>query len=155
MRTLKLAWELLMDAADVFIIYDFLVRYFRYRAEGWRRYAGTLMMAGISFCSVAVISWMIPFEVLSTILDVIICSIFCICFLKGNIFEKVFISAFFMSVVILVAVTTALLFSCIRRADVYYIFAVLDPVRTVSYTHLDVYKRQVLYDSGDQRHVRL
>lgn len=126
---MKLAWELLMDAADVFIIYDFLVRYFGYRAEGWRRYAGTLMMAGISFCSVAVISWIVPFEVLSTILDVIICSIFCICFLKGNVFEKVFISAFFMSVVILVAVTTALLFSYIRRADVYYIFAVLDPVR--------------------------
>lgn len=129
---MKLAWKLWMDGADIFIIYYFLVKYFGYRTEGWSRYVGTLLMAGISFCSVAVISWMIPFKMLSIMLRTVISSIFCICFLKGSVFEKDFISTFFMALVVLIAVTTALLFNCIRRSDVFYIFSVLHSVRVAA-----------------------
>lgn len=37
---MKLAWELFINAVEVFLVYDFLVRYFGYRVQGTVKNAG-------------------------------------------------------------------------------------------------------------------
>ena len=84
---MRLAWELFINVIEVFIIYDFLVRYFGYRVTGAARYAGTILAAGTAFLIVSVISYAVPFEMLSTILTAGVNFIFCTLVLKGSIFE--------------------------------------------------------------------
>ena len=45
---MRLAWELTINAVEVWIIYDFLVRYFGYRASGAAKYAGTVLCVGMA-----------------------------------------------------------------------------------------------------------
>ena len=129
---MRLAWELTINAVEVWIIYDFLVRYFGYRASGAAKYAGTVLCVGMAFAVISAISYVVPFETISTILMVGISFVFCLCLLKGNIFEKAFISAFIMLVVMLIAVTTAFLFSYMRGTEIIFIFSVLDPIRMIA-----------------------
>lgn len=126
---MRLAWELLINAVEVFLIYDFLVRYFGYRAEGAAKYAGTILIAGAAFSVISVVSYAVPFEMFSTVAVAVINIIFCSCLLKGHIFEKVFISVFIMAAVNMIAVGTALVFSHIQSTEVFYLFARLDPIR--------------------------
>ena len=126
---MRLAWELLINAVEVFLIYDFLVRYFGYRAEGAAKYAGTILIAGAAFSVISAVSYAVPFEMFSTVAVAVINIIFCSCLLKGHIFEKVFISVFIMAAVNMIAVGTALVFSHIQSTEVFYLFARFDPVR--------------------------
>lgn len=126
---MRLAWELFINVIEVFIIYDFLVRYFGYRVTGAARYAGTILAAGTAFLIVSVISYAVPFEMLSTILTAGVNFIFCTLVLKGSIFEKAFISVFIMAVVNVIAVGTALIFSNIQNTEIIYIFARFDLMR--------------------------
>ena len=126
---MRLAWELLINAVEVFLIYDFLVRYFGYRAEGWRRYIGTFLAAGISFMIVSAISYMVAFEVISASLTVAVNFVFCLLVLKGGVFEKAFLSVFIMAVIILIAMVVPLLFSAVLHIEVWRINSVFGPVR--------------------------
>ncbi len=126
---MRLAWELLINAVEVFLIYDFLVRYFGYRIQGTVKYTGTVLIAGVSFAVISAVSYVVPFEMFSTVAVAVINVIFCICLLKGHIFEKIFISVFIMAAVNLIAVGTALLFSHIHSTEVSYLFVRFDPVR--------------------------
>ena len=129
---MKLAWELFINAIEVFLIYDFFVRYFGYRVQGTVKYVGAILFIGVSFAVISLVSYGAPFEMFSTIAMVIICIIFSVSLLKGHIFEKIFISVFIMAVVILIATGTALIFGHITSTDVLYIFARLDPVRMIA-----------------------
>lgn len=126
---MRLAWELLINAVEVFLIYDFLVRYFGYRVQGTVKYTVTVLIAGVSFAVISAVSYVVPFEMFSTVAVAVINVIFCICLLKGHIFEKIFISVFIMAAVNLIAVGTALLFSHIHSTEVSYLFVRFDPVR--------------------------
>lgn len=126
---MRLAWELLINAVEVFLIYDFLVRYFGYRAEGRRRYIGTFLAAGISFMIVSVISYMVAFEVISASLTAAVNFLFCLLVLKGGAFEKAFLSVFIMAVIILIAMVVPLLFSAVLHIEVWRINSVFGSVR--------------------------
>lgn len=146
---MKLMWELTINAVEVLIIYDFLVRYFGYRLEGFIRYAGTLFFSGMSFAVISALSYVVPFESASTILMVVLNFMFCACLLKGSVFEKAFISAFVMAAVAMIAVGTAFVFSIVRGTEVFLIFAVLDPVRMIAMAStkviLFIFTRLILY----------
>lgn len=120
---MRLAWELFINVIEVFIIYDFLVRYFGYRVTGAARYAGT------AFLIVSVISYAVTFEVISASLIAVTNYLFCLFLLKGNVFEKAFLSVFIMAVVILIASTVPLLFSAVLQEEAIQIYSVLSPVR--------------------------
>lgn len=126
---MRLAWELLINAVEVFLIYDFLVRYFGYRAEGRRRYIGTFLAAGISFMIVSVISYMVAFEVISASLTAAVNFLFCLLVLKGGAFGKAFLSVFIMAVIILIAMVVPLLFSAVLHIEVWRINSVFGSVR--------------------------
>lgn len=87
---MKLAWELFINAIEVFLIYDFLIRYFGYRVKDVKSYLVTALTVSASFITVSVISYIVTFEVISAVLMVFINFVFCLVVLKGNIFEKAF-----------------------------------------------------------------
>lgn len=129
---MRLAWELLINAVETWILYDFLVRYFGYRVTGTAKYVGTVLFVGITFTQVSVLSYIIAFETISAIISAGICFLFCVFLLKGNILEKAFVSVFITAIIILIAVMTAFVFSQIRGTEVFFIFSVLDPIRMIA-----------------------
>ena len=60
---MKLAWELFINAIEVFLIYDFLIRYFGYRVKDVKSYLVTALTVSASFITVSVISYIVTFEV--------------------------------------------------------------------------------------------
>lgn len=126
---MKLAWELFINAIEVFLIYDFLIRYFGYRVKDVKSYLVTALTVSASFITVSVISYIVTFEVISAVLMVFINFVFCLVVLKGNIFEKLFFSIFIMASIILIASVVPLSFGVVFYHNVWSLYSVFGPVR--------------------------
>ena len=126
---MKLAWELFINAIEVFLIYDFLIRYFGYRVKDVKSYLVTALTVSASFITVSVISYIVTFEVISAVLMVFINFVFCLVVLKGNIFEKAFFSIFIMASIILIASVVPLSFGVVFYHNVWSLYSVFGPVR--------------------------
>lgn len=126
---MRLGWELGVNIVEVAMVCDFLIRYFGYRRQGMVNYIGTALIGLTSFLIVSFFSWMVGFEIISTLLVVVVNFILCLWLLNGQILEKAFISAFIMALVSIVATATALLFSFVLKRDVFHIFTTFDPIR--------------------------
>ena len=127
---MKLIWELFINMLQVFILSDFLIRYFGFKnSVPAFRYGSAALFCVSDFAAISVLSSTAPFETASAAVTAVLMIIFSSAALKGDTFEKVFISVMTVSVAIVAASFTGFVFSIIRGSNTITIFSVLDPAR--------------------------
>ena len=87
-------FEMAVNAVEVTLILSFLVQYFGYKTETSAKYWGTALIWILSFCIVAFFSWTHLYENYASSLQILVNILFCVTLLRGNIFQKIFVSAF-------------------------------------------------------------
>ena len=127
---MRLIWELFVNMLQVFILSDFLIRYFGFKNSAPAfRYGSSVLFFVSDFAAISVLSSTAPFETASAAATAALMIIFSVAALKGSAFEKIFISLMAVSTAIITASFTGFVLSIIRGSDTVTIFSVLDPVR--------------------------
>lgn len=125
-------FEMAVNAVEVTLILSFLVQYFGYKTETSARYWGTALIWILSFCIVAFFSWTHLYENYASSLQILVNILFCVTLLRGNIFQKIFVSAFTMGLVAITATLTTLLVAKLSGNQVAFLLSHFSGIRVTS-----------------------
>ena len=125
-------FEMAVNAVEVTLILSFLVQYFGYKTETSAKYWGTALIWIISFCIVAFFSWTHLYENYASSLQILVNILFCVTLLRGNIFQKIFVSAFTMGLVAITATLTTLLVAKLSGNQVAFLLSHFSGIRVTS-----------------------
>ena len=125
-------FEMAVNAVDVTLILSFLVQYFGYKTETSAKYWGTALIWILSFCIVAFFSWTHLYENYASSLQILVNILFCVTLLRGNIFQKIFVSAFTMGLVAITATLTTLLVAKLSGNQVAFLLSHFSGIRVTS-----------------------
>lgn len=125
-------FEMAVNAVEVTLILSFLVQYFGYKTETSAKYWGTALIWILSFCIVAFFSWTHLYENYASSLQILVNILFCVTLLKGNIFQKIFVSAFTMGLVAITATLTTLLVAKLSGNQVAFLLSHFSGIRVTS-----------------------
>lgn len=125
-------FEMAVNAVDVTLILSFLVQYFGYKTETSAKYWGTALIWILSFCIVAFFSWTHLYENYASSLQILVNILFCVTLLRGNIFPKIFVSAFTMGLVAITATLTTLLVAKLSGNQVAFLLSHFSGIRVTS-----------------------
>ena len=125
-------FEMAVNAVEVTLILSFLVQYFGYKTETPAKYWGTALIWILSFCIVAFFSWTHSYENYASSLQILVNILFCVTLLRGNIFQKIFVSAFTMGLVAITATLTTLLVAKLSGNQVAFLLSHFSGIRVTS-----------------------
>ena len=125
-------FEMAVNAVEVTLILSFLVQYFGYKTETSAKYWGTALIWILSFCIVAFFSWTHLYENYASSLQILVNILFCVTLLRGNIFQKIFGSAFTMGLVAITATLTTLLVAKLSGNQVAFLLSHFSGIRVTS-----------------------
>lgn len=125
-------FEMAVNAVEVTLILSFLVQYFGYKTETSAKYWGTALIWILSFCIVAFFSWTHLYENYASSLQILVNILFCVTLLRGNIFQKIFVSAFTMGLVAITATLTTLLVAKLSGNQVAFLLSHFSGIRITS-----------------------
>ena len=125
-------FEMAVNAVEVTLILSFLVQYFGYKTETSAKYWGTALIWILSFCIVAFFSWTHLYENYASSLQILVNILFCVTRLRGNIFQKIFVSAFTMGLVAITATLTTLLVAKLSGNQVAFLLSHFSGIRVTS-----------------------
>ena len=125
-------FEMAVNAVEVTLILGFLVQYFGYKTETSAKYWGTALIWILSFCIVAFFSWTHLYENYASSLQILVNILFCVTLLRGNIFQKIFVSAFTMGLVAITATLTTLLVAKLSGNQVAFLLSHFSGIRVTS-----------------------
>ena len=125
-------FEMAVNAVEVTLILSFLVQYFGYKTETSAKYWGTALIWILSFCIVAFFSWTHLYENYASSLQILVNILFCVTLLRGNIFQKIFVSAFTMGLVAITATLTTLLVAKLCGNQVAFLLSHFSGIRVTS-----------------------
>ena len=125
-------FEMAVNAVEVTLILSFLVQYFGYKTETSAKYWGTALIWILSFCIVAFFSWTHLYENYASSLQILVNILFCVTLLRGNIFQKIFVSAFTMGLVASTATLTTLLVAKLSGNQVAFLLSHFSGIRVTS-----------------------
>lgn len=125
-------FEMAVNAVEVTLILSFLVQYFGYKTETSAKYWGTALIWILSFCIVAFFSWTHLYENYASSLQILVNTLFCVTLLRGNIFQKIFVSAFTMGLVAITATLTTLLVAKLSGNQVAFLLSHFSGIRVTS-----------------------
>lgn len=125
-------FEMAVNAVEVTLILSFLVQYFGYKTETSAKYWGTALIWILSFCIVAFFSWTHLYENYASSLQILVNILFCVTLLRGNIFQKIFVSAFTMGLVAITATLTTLLVAKLSGNQVAFLLSHFSGIRVTS-----------------------
>lgn len=125
-------FEMAVNAVEVTLILSFLVQYFGYKTETSAKYWGTALIWILSFCIVAFFSWTHLYENYASSLQILVNILFCVTLLRGNIFQKIFVSAFTMGLVAITAMLTTLLVAKLSGNQVAFLLSHFSGIRVTS-----------------------
>ena len=125
-------FEMAVNAVEVTLILSFLVQYFGYKTETPAKYWGTALIWILSFCIVAFFSWTHLYENYASSLQILVNILFCVTLLRGNIFQKIFVSAFTMGLVAITATLTTLLVAKLSGNQVAFLLSHFSGIRVTS-----------------------
>lgn len=125
-------FEVAVNAVEVTLILSFLVQYFGYKTETSAKYWGTALIWILSFCIVAFFSWTHLYENYASSLQILVNILFCVTLLRGNIFQKIFVSAFTMGLVAITATLTTLLVAKLSGNQVAFLLSHFSGIRVTS-----------------------
>ena len=125
-------FEMAVNAVDVTLILSFLVQYFGYKTETSAKYWGTALIWILSFCIVAFFSWTHLYENYASSLQILVNILFCVTLLRGNVFQKIFVSAFTMGLVAITATLTTLLVAKLSGNQVAFLLSHFSGIRVTS-----------------------
>lgn len=125
-------FEMAVNAVEVTLILSFLVQYFGYKTETSAKYWGTALIWIFSFCIVAFFSWTHLYENYASSLQILVNILFCVTLLRGNIFQKIFVSAFTMGLVAITATLTTLLVAKLSGNQVAFLLSHFSGIRVTS-----------------------
>ena len=86
----------------------------------------------LSFCIVAFFSWTHLYENYASSLQILVNILFCVTLLRGNIFQKIFVSAFTMGLVAITATLTTLLVAKLSGNQVAFLLSHFSGIRVTS-----------------------
>ena len=125
-------FETAVNALEAFLILEFLAQYFGFRNQTSIRYIGFFIFWIISTISITFFSWNQSFEVFSSLSQVILNIAFCMCLLNGNIWPKIFISAFTMGGVILITSFSTFFIGHLNQYEIEDILTRFNSVRVIA-----------------------
>lgn len=125
-------FETAINALEAFLILEFLAQYFGFRLRVPKRYIGFGIFWIISTFSITFFSWNASFEVFSSLSQVVLNIIFCLCLLNGNVWTKIFISAFTMGGVILITSFSTFFIGHLNQLDIEDILTQFGSVRIIA-----------------------
>lgn len=125
-------FEMAVNAVEVTLILSFLVQYFGYKTETSAKYWGTALIWILSFCIVAFFSWTHLYENYASSLQILVNILFCVTLLRGDIFQKIFVSAFTMGLVAITATLTTLLVAKLSGNQVAFLLSHFSGIRVTS-----------------------
>ena len=125
-------FEMAVNAVEVTLILSFLVQYFGYKTDTSAKYWGTALIWILSFCIVAFFSWTHLYENYASSLQILVNIPFCVTLLRGNIFQKIFVSAFTMGLVAITATLTTLLVAKLSGNQVAFLLSHFSGIRVTS-----------------------
>lgn len=125
-------FEMAVNAVEVTLILSFLVQYFGYKTETSAKYWGTALIWILSFCIVAFFSWTHLYENYASSLQILVNILFCVTLLRGNIFQKIFVSAFTMGLVAITATLTTLLVAKLSGNQMAFLLSHFSGIRVTS-----------------------
>ena len=126
-------FEMAVNAVDVTLILSFLVQYFGYKTETSAKYWGTALIWILSFCIVAFFSWTHLYENYASSLQILVNILFCVTLLRGgNLFQKIFVSAFTMGLIAITATLTTLLVAKLSGNQVAFLLSHFSGIRVTS-----------------------
>ena len=125
-------FEMAINAVEVTLILSFLVQYFGYRMACPAKYIWTALFGVLSFGSVAFFSWGQLYEGYASSIQILINIAFCCILLRGPILQKIFVSAFTMGLVAIIATFTALLVAKLSGNNVALLLSRFNSVRIIS-----------------------
>ena len=125
-------FEMAINAVEITLILSFLVQYFGYRMAGPAKYIWTALFGVLSFGSVAFFSWGQLYEGYASLVQILINIAFCCILLRGSILQKIFVSAFTMGLVAVIATFTALLVAKLSGNNVTLLLSRFNSVRIIS-----------------------
>ena len=125
-------FEMAVNAVEVTLILSVLVQYFGYKTETSAKYWGTALIWILSFCIVAFFSWTHLYENYASSLQILVNILFCVTLLRGNIFPKIFVSAFTMGLVAITATLTTLLVAKLSGNQVAFLLSHFSGIRVTS-----------------------
>lgn len=129
---MNFCFEMAVNAVEVTLILSFLVQYFGYKTETSAKYWGTALIWILSFCIVAFFSWTHLYENYASSLQILVNILFCVTLLRGNIFQKIFVSAFTMGLVAITATLTTLLVAKLSGNQVAFLLSHFSGIRVTS-----------------------
>lgn len=122
-------FETAVNTLEAFLILEFLTQYFGFRLQAPLRYIGFCAFWIASTFSITVFSWNESFEILSSLMQVLINIAFCMLCLKGNPSTKIFISAFSMVGIVLLSSFTAFFIGHVTQDEIGVIYTQFNLVR--------------------------
>ena len=125
-------FEMAINAVEVTLILSFLVQYFGYRMACPAKYIWTALFDVLSFGSVAFFSWGKLYEGYASLVQILINIAFCCILLRGSILQKIFVSAFTMGLVAVIATFTALFVAKLSGNNVTLLLSRFNSVRIIS-----------------------
>lgn len=126
-------FEMAVNAVEVTLILSFLVQYFGYKTETSAKYWGTALIWILSFCIVAFFSWTHLYENYASSLQILVNVLFCVTLLRGgNLFQKIFVSAFTMGLVAITATLTTLIVAKLSGNQVAFLLSHFSGIRVTS-----------------------
>jgi len=126
-------FEMAVNAVDVTLILSFLVQYFGYKTETSAKYWGTALIWILSFCIIAFFSWTHLYENYASSLQILVNIVFCVALLRGNnLFQKIFMSAFTMGLIVITATLTTLLVAKLSGNQVAFLLSHFSGIRVTS-----------------------
>ncbi|MFR4413989.1 MAG: hypothetical protein ACLT4C_01160 [Butyricicoccus sp.] len=124
-------FEMAINAVEVTLILSFLVQYFGYRMACPAKYIWTALFDVLSFGSVAFLLGKL-YEGYASLVQILINIAFCCILLRGSILQKIFVSAFTMGLVAVIATFTALLVAKLSGNNVTLLLSRFNSVRIIS-----------------------
>lgn len=125
-------FETAVNALEAFLILEFLTQYFGFRNRSPICYIGFFIFWIISTTAITFFSWNQSFEVFSSLSQVVLNIAFCMCLLKGNIWPKIFISAFTMGGVILITSFSTFFIGHLNQYEIEDILTRFNSVRVIA-----------------------
>ena len=125
-------FEMAINILEVTLILSFLVQYFGYRIKYPTKYIWTIIIGLVSFCNIAFFSWNNLYESYARSLQILINIIFCCVLLCGPLLQKIFVSAFTMGLVAIIATFTTLLIAKLSESDVTFLLSQFSGIRITS-----------------------
>lgn len=124
-------FEIGVNIVEMFIVLSFLTRYFGSKYDGIKSICGFLLGLIVAVATITYLNSMYIYEAFLGLVFIVIYFLYCVIFLKGDIYNKLFISGFINCIVYYIALLSTLCVSIITDGHIERLY-ILSAERVVS-----------------------